>query len=60
MSVKQIINIFEQMYYIFVILVGFCGKFSMILADFLLTRIRFLEADPDPADQNETDPYGLD
>ena len=21
-------------------------------------RIRFIEADPDPADQNETDPYG--
>ena len=21
-------------------------------------RIRFIEADPDPADQNETDPHG--
>ena len=32
----------------------------MILAEFLLTRIRirFIEADPDPADQNETDPNG--
>ena len=25
---------------------------------FLATRIRFIEADPDPADQNETDPNG--
>ena len=30
----------------------------MILADFFVTRIRirFIEADPDPAGQNETDP----
>ena len=30
----------------------------MILAEFFATRIRFIEADPDPADQIETDPYG--
>ena len=32
----------------------------MILADFFATRIRirFIEADPDPADQNEMDPNG--
>ena len=28
----------------------------MILADFFATRIHFIGADPDPADQNETDP----
>ena len=33
------------------ILVDFCGIW------FLATRIRFIEADPDPADENETDPY---
>ena len=36
MSVQLKINIFEKMYDIHVILIDFCGKFSMILADFLL------------------------
>ena len=31
-------------------------EISYDLAWFFATRIRFIEADPDPADQNETDP----
>ena len=47
------------MYDILIIFVDFCG----ILHDFgwffaTRIRIRFIEADPDPADQNETDPHG--
>ena len=37
---------------------GFLLKFSMILADFFTTRIRIRFIEADPADQNETDPYG--
>ena len=54
---KHKFNRFEKMYEILMILVDFCGNFH----DFgwiFATRIRFIEADPDPVDQNETDPNG--
>ena len=54
MSVKHKFDIFEKkMYDILMILVDFLWKFSKILADFLLPGS---VSDPDPADQNETDP----
>ena len=43
------------LYDILIILVDFCGNFSRFWLIFAI-RIRFIEADPDPADQNETDP----
>ena len=57
MSVKQKINIFETMYDILVILVDFLEIFHDLSWYFAIrTKIRSIEADPDPADQNETDP----
>ena len=38
------------------IFVDFCWNFPWCWLIF--SRIRFIEADPDPADQNETDPNG--
>ena len=41
------------------ILVDFYGKFPWSGLFFATQiRIRYIEADPDPADQNETDPNG--
>ena len=59
MSVKDKFNIFEKMYDILMILVDFCGNFQWFRRFFATRiRIRFIKTDPDPADQNETDPNG--
>ena len=59
--VKHNLIVLKKIYDILMILVDFRGKQwkgSMILANFFATRIRFIEADPYPTDQNETDPNG--
>ena len=54
---KHNFNSFEKkMYYILIILGDFFLEIFHDFSFFLATRIRFIEADPDPADQNETDP----
>ena len=53
---KHKFNSFEKMYDILMIFVEIFHDFGWFFANRI--RIRFIEADPDPADQNETDPYG--
>ena len=55
MSVNiSLIVLKKKMYDILMIFVEIFHDFGWFFA----TRIRFIEADPDPADQNETDPNG--
>ena len=51
---KHKFNSFEKMYDIPMIFVEIFHDFGWFFA----TRIRFIKADPDPTDQNETDPNG--
>ena len=53
MSVNTSLILLKKIYDIFMII--FVEIFHD-LAWFFATRIRLIEADPDPADQNETDP----
>ena len=46
------------MYDILMIFVEIIHDFGKFFATLIWIRIRFIEADPDPADQNETDPNG--
>ena len=57
MSVNISLIVLKKMYDILMILVDFCESFHDF-GQFFATqnRIRFIEAEPDPADQNETNP----
>ena len=54
MSVKHKFDIFEKMYDVLMIFVEILHDFGWFFATQI--RIRFMETDPDPADQYETDP----
>ena len=56
MSVNISLIVLKKMFDIIMIFDDFLWKFSMILADFCYPDPRFIEADPDSADQNETNP----
>ena len=56
MSVNISLIVLKKMYDILMIFVEIFHDFGRFFATRI--RIRFIEADPDPADQNETDPYG--